>query len=351
MKKLDARTKFMIADLFELRARKWKPRRDEKAPATIAQVRQQAAQEELNKRSASKNNSRSGHSKSHDRSSHNRGGSERRGGSFNMPTVFSSSSSSKKGSRSQNNSNTGRGQQSQSRNRHNNKSSGSRLNLQPQRGSRTTRRPQGDDSKKSTTTKPISVEEYKKKCKSTVNEYLCTLDVKEVKQCLAEYGQKDNSPFVKECLNIVIEASPREAQKLVADLSKLYSFLMKESSIRSVDLEKGFKSILGEDGLLDDMVIDIPQFPKFLGFFIAALISLDVIDLNMPVKQFHSSSIKSGMAQKILKYTLTDFRNRSSDPKLVKVLKGSSLSSVLGETSLESFLEDSCEMKDLVKML
>ena len=96
MKKLDARTKFMIADLFELRARKWKPRRDEKAPATIAQVRQQAAQEELNKRSASKNNLRSGHSKSHDRSSHNRGGSERRGGSFNMPTVFSSSSSSKK---------------------------------------------------------------------------------------------------------------------------------------------------------------------------------------------------------------------------------------------------------------
>jgi hypothetical protein len=156
---------------------------------------------------------------------------------------------------------------------------------------------------------------------------------------------------VKECLNTVIECSPREAQKLIADLAKLYSFLMKEASIRSVDLEKGFKSILGEDGLLDDMVIDIPQFPKFLGFFIAALIEVDVIDLNMPMKQFHSSSIKSGMAQKILKYTLTDLRNRSSDPKLVKVLKGSSLSSVLGETSLESFLEDSCEMKDLVKML
>ena len=118
-----------------------------------------------------------------------------------------------------------------------------------------------------------------------MNEYLCTLDVKEVKQCLAEYGQKDNSPFVKECLNIVIEASPREAQKLVTDLSKLYSFLKKESSIRSVDLEKGFKSILVKM-VFDDMVIDIPQFPKFLGFFIAALISVDVIDLNMPVKQF-----------------------------------------------------------------
>jgi len=187
MKTLDARTKFMIADLFELRARKWKPRRDEKAPATIAQVRQQAAQEELNKRSASKNNSRSNRSKSHDRSSENRGGSERRGGSFNMPTVFSSSSSSKnaRGSRSQNSSNTGRGQQSQSLNRYNNnnnkKSSGSRLNLQPQRGSR------GDDSKKSTTKKPISVEDYKKKCKSTVNEYLCSSDLKEVKVCLAEY--------------------------------------------------------------------------------------------------------------------------------------------------------------------
>ena len=164
------------------------------------------------------------------------------------------------------------------------------------------------------------------------------------------YGQKDNSPFVKECLNTVIECSPREAQKLIADLAKLYSFLKKESSIRSVDLEKGFKSILGEDGLLDDMVIDIPQFPKFLGFFIAALIEVDVIDLNMPMKQFHSSSIKSGMAQKILKYTLTDLSKRSNDT-LVKQLKRSNLSSVLGETSLTSFLETSCEMKDVAKML
>ena len=134
-----------------------------------------------------------------------------------------------------------------------------------------------------------------------MKEYLNSLDTNEVKECLAEYGQKDNSPFVVECLNVVIESSPRTVEKLIVNLANLYSFLVKESSLRDEDLEKGFKSILGEEGLLDDLAIDIPKFPKYLGSFFAVLIESNVV-VSVPMKQFHSSSIESGRAQEIQKY-------------------------------------------------
>jgi len=357
-KKMETRIKFMIDDLFELRARKWKPRRDEKAPATIAQVRQQAAQEELAKSKRSNSYARGQHSRGSGGSSSGANGNRSRHqrGGFNMPTVFSSTTTSmsqdarrRQGSSSSSTSQSGRNQPRNSRINN----TGSKLNLQPQRGVRkprketTTQRREGDDSKKST--KPMGLEDYKKRCKSTVNEYLHSLDKKEVKVCLAEYAQSDNSPFVVQCLNTVIECSPSKAKKLIADLATLYSFLLKENSLRNGDLEKGFKSVLGMD-CLDDIAIDVPQMPKFLGSFFAALIKNGVTDLNTPMKEFHSTSLKSGMAEKILKYTLLDMKVGGTADLIAKHLKMANLNSLLNDKSMKTFLESN-EMKDVADLL
>tara|TARA_A100001015_G_C14838746_1_gene651594 strand:+ start:400 stop:999 length:600 start_codon:yes stop_codon:yes gene_type:complete len=187
----------------------------------------------------------------------------------------------------------------------------------------------------------MSPETYRKKCVSTLKEFVSILDVNEVKLCLKEYGQVENSGFVKATVNFVLESKKSEAKQRQS-CAKLISELV-GSTITNDDVVKGLRIALTT---FDENCIDFPFAKTFLSEFFAQLVVLKVADLSTLLKQIHETSVSSGNAEKIVGKTLYALKSSSMGVSgVVSLLKdkhGSTCRSLFRNksTTLKSFLED-----------
>eukprot|EP00940_MAST-03C_sp_MAST-3C-sp2_P002552 g2552.t1 len=326
-KEISTRIRFMIANTIELRGREWKPRRDEKAPTTIAQVRQQAAQEDVLK---ARRSHKIRNESSADR--RDRDGSRNRGGKF-MPVAYSRSYSS--------GSTSGRSQDARTKTLGSRRSDGSNsMKFRTESDKAQTRRSQKMTGTSASTSPSMSPSEFKKKCKATLAEFKRIRDTNEVKECLMEYGQKDNSAFITEALNLIADTGSGDQAvrdsiaKLIADLS---------SSVLTVrDILAGIGSFVE---FIDDICIDIPLAPAFVANFFANVLCAcnDKITLGALFQQFKNETIESGAAKRVLSKTLAALAKSCDEAKIGAWIKKDqvALASVLKDVSISAFLESS----------
>jgi len=391
-KTLATRIRFMLADVIELRKRKWKPRRDEKAPSTIAQVRQQAAQEELKKSQANQrgrddrrggggggghhNNRGGGGHHNNSRGNDRRGNNNKQSGGF-MPKVYTSRpakgsapakapasiKSSSSASRSAGYSISlkpggsstsfrpggggglklgpgGRGQQQQQQQRPRNAPAGRKGNV-----SRYAPAPAPAPAPKKAA--PWPLEKFHKKCTSTIKEFMNILDEKEVAECLKEYAQEDNSPFVHMVMKSVVNSKHAQAKARTA-VAKLFGSLCGSmKTLTAADMEKGFKLFAST---FDDMCIDLPRAPQYVADLFALLVADGVCKLGTLMSCFDKTCVGSGRPEKVLSKTLGALKKAKGVAEASKILgaDAAACKAVLRRDTLNKFLADSYDnIKDL----
>jgi len=390
LKTLATRIKFMLADVIELRKRKWKPRRDQKGPATIAQVRQQAAQEELKKSQQSSRGGRGSDRRDDRRNSqpsrNDRGGrgghnnKSQQGGGF-MPKVYTKKKSTQD-ARSSSSSVSGSSSSSKPSYSISLKPGGSTTSFRPggsssglklgpggnsargnsARGnsSRGGSRNSGRRSRSPAGRKPVPrrvpepkkapqwpLEKFEKKCTSTIKEFMGILDEKEVAECLKEYAQADNAPFVHMTMRTVVNSRHSDAKARNA-VPKLFTSLCGPLSVlTSEDIIKGLKKF-AED--FDDLCIDLPRAPQYVADLYAGLVADDVCTLGALMKTFDKTCISGGRPEKVLSKLLQALKKAKGADVARKILgsNAASCKQVLRRDTLDKFLADSYDgIKDL----
>ena len=104
-----------------------------------------------------------------------------------------------------------------------------------------------------------------KKSKSLLEEYFSVRDCEEAKLCVQELKWPEYYPeFVRLAINLAMDNSERHVDLV----GQLLEFLYSEKTLTDKDIEAGLMSIVNE---FDDLAIDIPLAPRFLGELVGRL--------------------------------------------------------------------------------
>ena len=128
--------------------------------------------------------------------------------------------------------------------------------------------------------KRLSRDQIEKKVKSTMDEYVSSLDAKEAVACIVELKCPEEMALVVETILMhVLERSPT-ARDLAG---RLLLDLVREGHLSLEHLVKGSVVLLAEEAV-DDFVVDVPCLFKYLGEIFGGLISSSG---HFPLKQFN----------------------------------------------------------------
>eukprot|EP00941_MAST-03F_sp_MAST-3F-sp1_P002716 g2716.t1 len=269
-KKMSSRTRFMVQDVIALRKNKWIPRRKVEKVQTKAEVRQQAAAEEIAK-SREANRNRNDYRSNGRRRDYRRqtGNNNRSGGGPVMPKVHLSK---------------------QNRNKKNDATQKTKGNHAGKKGKQ----------QSVPEVVELTVEEYKKKCLATLKEYVHLNDMSEAKTCMGELHFSDTSAFVNVTLDFALNSSPKENEHRIRSV-ELVSALTSSGYVTKEKLKEGILQVLQE---LDDLSIDVPKAPQYFSEFLANLITKKQVELASILNNVDPSFVEFGGAAKMLLYLL-----------------------------------------------
>ena len=205
-----------------------------------------------------------------------------------------------------------------------------------------------------TKTSTMSADDFAKKCNATLKEFLHLKDENEVKECLVEYAQSDNSPFVSAALSKIIDSKAADRALRVDVANLLAALQLKYDVVTKKDIINGVRSALLE---FEDVCIDLPLAPRFVGEFFADLVASGSATLGALMGQIHASSVESGKAERIMSETLIAAMGcKGKDVKEIASLvkdDEKALGAVLKDRSVRQYLSEAAHngLKELAGLV
>ncbi|KAG6410506.1 hypothetical protein SASPL_128567 [Salvia splendens] len=124
-------------------------------------------------------------------------------------------------------------------------------------------------------TAKVSLDEFKRKTKSLMEEYFSIRLLDEALECVVELKSPAyHSEFVKEAISLTLEKAP----PCVEPVSKLVVYLFEKKVVNTDDIGTG---CLGYAALLEDLAIDLPKAPANFGEIIGKLVLAGALDFKV----------------------------------------------------------------------
>ncbi|XP_047948074.1 eukaryotic translation initiation factor-like [Salvia hispanica] len=123
-------------------------------------------------------------------------------------------------------------------------------------------------------TAKLSLDEFKRKAKSVIEEYFSIRLLGEALECVVELNSPAyHSEFVKEAISLGLEKAP----PCVGPVSKLVNYLFEKKAVNAEDIRTG---CLGYAVLLEDLGIDFPKAPANFGEIIGELVLAGALEFK-----------------------------------------------------------------------
>ncbi|GAQ88382.1 eukaryotic translation initiation factor eIF-4G [Klebsormidium nitens] len=179
--------------------------------------------------------------------------------------------------------------------------------------------------------KPLSDEEKEeqlvKKTDSFLKEYLSAADIKEAALCVTELKTPSyHSTIVQTAVNLGFEGKDRDRELV----GKLLPGLVAQKAITAEELEAGFMALAEQ---LDDLAIDLPKAPRYLGDFVGKAIAAGAMNLSS-IKTASEKAEDVRARRHFAAAALQAFKKDKGEGALFKAGK---------ELDLKSFLTDDME--------
>ena len=124
-------------------------------------------------------------------------------------------------------------------------------------------------------TAKLSLDEFKRKAKSVIEEYFSIRLLGEALECVVELNSPAyHSEFVKEAISLALEKAP----PCVEPVSKLMGYLFEKKVVNADDIGTG---CLSYAALLEDLAIDLPKAPANFGEIIGKLVLAGALDFKV----------------------------------------------------------------------
>ncbi|KAL1553810.1 Eukaryotic translation initiation factor isoform 4G-1 [Salvia divinorum] len=129
--------------------------------------------------------------------------------------------------------------------------------------------------KPSPPTAKLSLDEFKRKTKSLMEEYFSIKLLDEALECVLELKSPAyHSEFVKEAISLALEKAP----PCVEPVSKLVDYLFEKRVVNADDIGTGCISYAA---LLEDLAIDLPKAPAYFGEIIGQLVLAGALNFKV----------------------------------------------------------------------
>ncbi|XP_042060490.1 eukaryotic translation initiation factor-like [Salvia splendens] len=124
-------------------------------------------------------------------------------------------------------------------------------------------------------TAKLSLDDFKRKAKSVIEEYFSIRLLGEALECVVELNSPAyHSEFVKEAISLGLEKAP----PCVEPVSKLVNYLFEKKAVNAEDIRTG---CLGYAVLLEDLGIDFPKAPANFGEIIGELVLAGALEFKV----------------------------------------------------------------------
>ncbi|KAH7428597.1 hypothetical protein KP509_09G008000 [Ceratopteris richardii] len=122
---------------------------------------------------------------------------------------------------------------------------------------------------------PSGTKALERKADSLIKEFLSVVDFHEAQLCVEELSDKNFYPqFVQMCINALFTAKDRERDQL----GKLLIYLWSKKVLSTQDISSGIAMVVDE---LEDLAVDVPYAPKYVGSLLGKLIDSEVTGIDV----------------------------------------------------------------------